>query len=96
MIDDSTIGDSIKKIDFKKKYTQHGAEINKENQNIKFYFGETFNHVQIGNGFLEVDKQVKKVDDTNFTNADQTTPVNNGLAYTFQDVRLSTNSDTEI
>ena len=43
LIDDSKIDDSIKKRDFIKKYHQHGAEVNNEYQNIKFYFGEFLN-----------------------------------------------------
>ena len=36
--DDSKIDDTIIKIDFIKIYHQHGAEVNTENQNIKFFF----------------------------------------------------------
>ena len=38
--DDQKVDDSITKRDFVKIYHQHGAEVNKENQTIKFYFGE--------------------------------------------------------
>ena len=38
----------------------------------------------------------KKVDNTNFINADDSRLVNNGLAYVFQEDRLYTSSGTEI
>ena len=38
--DDSRTDDSIIKRDLTKFYHQHGAEVNSENQNIKFYVGE--------------------------------------------------------
>ena len=70
LIDDSRIDDSIIKRDFIEIYHQHGAEANNANQNIKFYFGENLNYIQIANGYLEIDIEVKKADGTNFFNAD--------------------------
>ena len=61
LIDDSKIDDSIIKRDFIKICHQHGAEVNNENQNIKFYFGENLNYIQIGNSYLEIDIEVKKM-----------------------------------
>ena len=58
LIDDSKIDDLIIKRDFIKIYHQHGAEVNIENQNIKFYFGENLNYIQIGNSYLEIDIEV--------------------------------------
>ena len=43
LIDDRTIDNSIMKIDIVKVYHQHGAQVDDETQNIKFYFGEKFN-----------------------------------------------------
>ena len=88
--------DSITKRGFIKTCHQHGAEVNIGNQNIKFYFGENRNYIQIGNGCLEADKEVKIADDTSFTNADETRLVNKGLAHTFRGGRLCTSSGTEI
>ena len=96
LIDDSKIDDSIIKRDFIKIYHQHGAEVNNENQNIKFYFGENLNYIQIGNSYLEIDIEVRKADGTNFANADQIRMVNNALAYVFQEGRISTSAGTEI
>ena len=96
LIDDSKIDDSIIKRDFIKIYHQHGAEVNSENQNIKFYFGENLNYIQIGNAYLESDILVRKADATNFTNVDEIRLVNNALAYVFQEARLSTSAGTEI
>ena len=95
MIDDSKIDDSIIKRDFIKIYHQHGAEVNNENQNIKFFFGENLNYIQIGNAYLEIDILVRKADRTNFANADDIRLVNNGLAYIFQEGRISTSAGTE-
>ena len=96
MIDDSKIDISIVKKDFIKIYHQHGAEVNNENQNIKFYFGENLSYIQKVNAFLEIDIEVRKADRTDFTNADEIRFVNNVLAYIFQEVRLSTSAGTEI
>ena len=96
LIDDSKIDDSIIKRDFIKIYHQHGAEVNNENQNIKFYFGENLNYIQIGNAYLEIDILVRKADRTNFADADEIRLVNNGLAYIFQEGRISTSAGTEI
>ena len=96
LIDDSKIDDSIIKRDFIKIYHQHGAEVNNENQNINFYFGENLNYIQIGNAYLEIDIEVRKADRTNFAKAVEIRLVNNGLAYIFQEGRLSTSAGTEI
>ena len=85
MIDDSKNDDSIIKRDFIKIYHQHSAEVNNENQNIKFYSGENLNYIQIGNAYLKLDILVRKADGTNFANADNIRFVNNGLAYIFQE-----------
>ena len=61
LIDDSKIDDSIIKMDFIKIFHKRGAEVNNENQNIKFYFGENLNYIQIGNSYLEIDIEVKKM-----------------------------------
>ena len=83
LMDNSKIDDSIIKRDFIKIDHQHGAEVNNENQNIKIYFGENLNYIQIGNPYLEIDIPVRKADRTNFANADEIRLVNNGLAYIF-------------
>ena len=48
LIDDSKIVDSIIKRDFIIMYHQHGAEVNNENHNIKFFWRK-LNYIQIGN-----------------------------------------------
>ena len=48
LVDDSKIDDSIIKRDFIKIYDQSGADVNNENSNIKFYFGENHNFIQVG------------------------------------------------
>ena len=96
LIDDSKIDDSIIKRDFIKIYHQHGAEVNNENQNFKFYFGENPNYIQTGNAYPEIDIEVKRADGISFANADQIRLVNNRLAHVFQEGRLSTSAGTEI
>ena len=96
LIDDSKIEDSIIKRDFIEIYHQHGAEVNNENQNNKIYSGENLNYIPIGNAYLEFDILVRKADGTNFAKADNIRLVNNGLAYIFQEGRLSTSAGTEI
>ena len=94
-IGDSKIDDSIIKKDFLKIYHQHCAEVNNENQNIKFYFGEIPNFGHLGNAYLEIDILVREADRTNFVNADNIRLVNIGLAYVFQEGHLSTSAGTE-
>ena len=100
LIDDSKIDDSIIKRDFIKIYHQHGAEVNNENQNIKFYFGENLNYIQIGNAYLEIDIEVKKAAGADppvaLEDADNIRLVNNAFAYVFQEGRISTSAGTEI
>ena len=96
LIGGSKIDDSIIKRDFIKIYHQHGAEVNNENQNIEFYFGENLNYIQIGNAYLEIDILVRKADRTNFADADEIRLVNNAFAYVFQEGRISTSAGTEI
>ena len=59
LIDDSKIDDSVIKRDFIKIHHQQGAEVYIENQDIKFYFGENLNYIQIGNAYLANDIEVK-------------------------------------
>ena len=81
LIDDSKIDDSIIKRDFIKIYHQHGAEVNNENQDIKFYFGKNPNYIQIGNSHLDIEIEVRKADRNNLATADEIRLVNNGLAF---------------
>ena len=47
--DEEKIDDSNCKRDFIKTYHQSGANVDRENSNTKFYFGENHNFVQVGN-----------------------------------------------
>ena len=101
MIDDSKIDDSIIKRDFIKIYHQSGANVNAENSQIKFYFGENHNFIQVGNGYLEFDIRIRKNDKADFIVANDNTNevirlVNNAFAYTMHDARISTSAGVEI
>ena len=48
MIDTEKNDDSIIKRDFKKIYHQFGANVHAENLQIKFYFVENHNFIQVG------------------------------------------------
>ena len=76
-------------------YHQNCAEVINENQIIKFDSEEKFEYIRINDGYLELNIEIKKVDNTIFTNADIIRLVNNGLAYFFQEGRLSISSGTE-
>ena len=52
--------DSITKRDFMKIYHQSGANVDAENSQIKFYFDENHNFIEVGNGYLEFDIRVRK------------------------------------
>ena len=55
LIDDEKIDDSIIKRDFIKNYHQSRANVDAENSQIKFYFSENHNFIQVGKGYLEFD-----------------------------------------
>ena len=96
LMDESKTDDSITKRDFIKIYHQHGAEVKIENQNINFYFGKYPTYIEKGNGYVEVDLEVKKVDNTIFTIADDIRVVNNAIALIFKEAQLSKTSGTRI
>ena len=60
LIDKEKIDDSITKRDFIKIYHESGANNDAENSQIKFYFGENHNVIQVGNGYLEFDIRVRR------------------------------------
>ena len=86
LIDDEKIDDSIIKRDFIKTCHQSGANVDAENLQIKFYFGENHNFIQIGNGYLEFDIRVRRADGNPFAivapGNDIIRLVNNAFAYT--------------
>ena len=51
--------------------------------------------MQIGKSYLKNDTEIEKADNTHFTIEDETRLVNNGLAFVFQEGRVSTSSGTE-
>ena len=100
LIDNEKIDDSIIKRDFIKIYHQSGANVDAENSQIKFYFGENHNFIQVGNGYLEFDIRVRRADGNAFTivapGNDIIRLVNNAFAYTIHDARISSSSGVEI
>ena len=100
LIDTEKIDDSIIKRDFIKIYHQSGANVDAENSQIKFYFGENHNFIQVGNGYLEFDIRIRRDDGNAFTiivpRNDIIRLVNNGFAYTIHDARISTSAGVEI
>ena len=101
LLDTEKIDDSIIKRDFIKNYHQSGANVDAEKSQIKFYFGENHNFIQVGNGYLEFDIRVRRVNNANFIVADDNTNelirlVNNAFAYTIHDARISSSAGVEI
>ena len=101
LIDNSKIDDSIIKRDFIKIYHQSGANVDAENSQIKFYFGENHNFIQVGNGYLEFDIRVRRANGNAFAiglapGNDIIRLVNNAFAYTIHDARISTPAGVEI
>ena len=93
LLDYEPFDNSIIKRDFLKVYRQQGAQLNDSDQNIEFIIGENNNFYQIGNAYLEFDITVRA---QNAADAfDENSPIrlaNNGLAYSFQEARLSTST----
>ena len=100
LIDDEKIDDSIIKRDFIKHYHQSGANVDAENSQIKFYFGENHSFIQVGNSYLEFDIRVRRVNGNAFTivapGNDINRLVNNAFAYTIHDARISSSAGVEI
>ena len=101
LIDNEKIDDSIIKRDFKKIYHQSGANVDAENSQIKFYFGENHNFFQVGSGYLEFDIRVRRANGNPFNiglapAGDTVRLVNNAFGYTFDDARISTSAGVEI
>ena len=102
LIDIEKIDDSIIKRDYIKIYHQSGANVDAENSQIKFYFGENHNFIQVGNGYLEFDIRIRRANDNNFdigaapANQDIIRLVNNAFACTIHDARISTSAGVEI
>ena len=95
LIDDIQSDDSIVKRDYTKVYHQSGANLNDQNQNVEFIFGENNNYHQIGNGYLEFDITVRNTAG-NFTNASVIRLVNNAFAYCFTQATLSTTGGMDL
>ena len=97
LLDNEPFDNSIITRDFSKVYHQQGAQLNRKDQNNDIIVGENNNYRQIGNGYLEFDRTVRKRDTTNFHNDDPIKLLNYGYAYCFKEARLSTivGSDTE-
>ena len=92
LIDNEKIDDSVIKQDFIKIYHQSGANVDAENSQIKFHFGENHNFNKVDNGYIEFDKRVRRVDGNAFRIAvndgdpnDLIRLVNNAFAYTIHD-----------
>ena len=96
LIDIEKIDDSINKRDFIKIYHQSGANVDAENSQIKFYFGENHNFIQVSSGYLELDLRVRLDNDNDFADGNLIRLVNNAFAYTIHDARISTSTGVEI
>ena len=79
-----------------KIYHQSGANVDAENSQIKFYFGENHNFIQVGNGYLEFDIRVRLDNDNNFGDANVIRLINNALAYVIHEAGTSTAAGVEI
>ena len=95
LIDDIQIDDSIVKRDYTKVYHQSGANLNDQNQNVEFIFGENNSYYQIGNSYLEFDITVRNTAG-NFTDASAIRLINNAFAYCFTQATLSTTGGMDL
>ena len=93
LLDNESFDNSIIKRDFLKVYHQQGAQLNNADQNIEFIFGEDNNFYQIGNAYLEFDITVRAQNAADAFDGDSPLRLTNiGLAYAFQEARLSTST----
>ena len=93
LLDNESFDNSIIKRDFLKVYHQRGAQLNDADQNIEFIFGENNNFHQIGNAYLKFNIPVRAQNAADaFVDDSPIKLTNNGLAYAFQEARLSTST----
>ena len=95
LLDFDVFDNSIVKRDFMKVCHQQGAQLNDQDQNIKFVFAENNNYHQIGNAYLEYDITVQDPAAV-FDNNSRIRLTNNGLAYVFQEAVLATTSGSNL
>ena len=88
-LDIEPFDNSIVKRDFLKVYHQQGVQINQSDQQPEFVFGENKNYHQIGKSYLEFNLTVRRNDNADFDNDSAIRLTNNGLAYVFEEARLS-------
>ena len=100
LIDNEPIDDSIVKRDYTKVYHQSGANLNDQNQNVEFMFGESNNYYQIGNAYLEFDiiirKAVEAPNNPILVDGDQIRLINNAFAHCFTQATLSTTGGMDL
>ena len=103
LVDDEKTDDSVIKREFIKTNHQSAANVDQENSNIKFYFGENQNFIQAGIGYLEFDIKIRKADNNSFDVAiiaGEANVINrlvsNAFAYTIHDVRIPTSTGVAI
>ena len=99
--DNEKTDDAIIKRDLIKLYHQSGANVDAENSQIKIYFGENHNFIQVGNSYWEFDIRVRRADGDPFNvglapAGDSIRLVNNAFAYTIHYARISTSAGVEI
>ena len=101
LIDTEKVDDSIIKRDLIEIYHQSAANVDAENSQIKFYFGENHNFIQVGNSYLEFDIRVRRANGDPFNvglapAGDRIRLVNNAFAHTIHDARITTSAGVEI
>ena len=96
LLDNEPFGNTILKGDFLKICHKQGAQLNQKSQNIEFICGENNNYHQIGNGYLEFNKTVRKIDTTNFHYDNPIRSLKNAFPFCFREARLGTNIGSDI
>ena len=100
LIDNEPIDDSIVKREYTNVYHQSGANLNDQNQNVEFIFGENNKYYQIGNAYLEFDITIRKVVEAPINpilvDGDQIRFINNAFSYCFTQATLSTTGGLDL
>ena len=96
LIDTEKIDDSPIRRDFIKLYHQSEANVDAENSQSKFYFGENHIFLQVGDDYLEFDIRIRLDNDNNFVDGKVIRLVNTAFAYTIHDARISTSAGVAI
>ena len=95
LLDNEPFDNSIVKRDQLKIYHQQATNLNDQDQNVDFIFGESNHYLQIGNSYLEFDITLRDTAGA-LTDASNLRLIKNSFACCFKEARLSTTGASDL